>query len=326
MASAGASDGKGKGITAPNPVGQRLAIARAWNDAGRIPDSATYVEGHGTSTKVGDVVEVDSLSAVFAGFGLRPGTIPLGSVKSNIGHLKSAAGAAGLLKSLYALDEKVLPPSLGGTVPNPNIDFSSSPLYINDELREWKTEPGQVRSVGVSAFGFGGTNFHAVVEEYVPGRIQPPAATQDDLPLDSSRHTRPQEAKAPPRGALVIGGATDADVLARAREIHADASAGRTPSRSAPADADLRAAVRLAIDFDDAAELAAKADRAITALEGDQPAMWRALRNQGVFLGRGARRPSPSSTPGRARSTSTCWRPCATTSRSSRRPSRRPTR
>ena len=173
---AGASDGKGKGITAPNPVGQRLAVGRAWNDAGRIPDSATYVEGHGTSTKVGDVVEVESLSAVFAGFGLRPGSLPLGSVKSNIGHLKSAAGAAGMLKALYALDEKVIPPSLGGTVPNPNIDFSSSPLYINDELHEWKTEPGQVRSVGVSAFGFGGTNFHAVLEEYVPGRIQTPGA------------------------------------------------------------------------------------------------------------------------------------------------------
>ena len=290
---AGASDGKGKGITAPNPVGQRLAVARAWNDAGRIPDSATYVEGHGTSTKVGDVVEVESLSAVFAGFGLRPGSIPLGSVKSNIGHLKSAAGAAGMLKALYALDEKVIPPSLGGTVPNPNIDFSSSPLYINDELREWKTEPGQVRSVGVSAFGFGGTNFHAVVEEYVPGRIQTPGhARWSPSPTPATAPARRgQEAKAPLRGALVIGGATEADVLERAREIRAEAAAGRTPPRSAPAEADLRAAVRLAIDFGDAAELAAKADRAIKALEADQPAMWRALRNQGVFLGRGA--PTP---------------------------------
>ncbi len=290
---AGASDGKGKGITAPNPVGQRLAVARAWKDAGRVPDSATYVEGHGTSTKVGDVVEVESLSAVFAGFGLPPGSMPLGSVKSNIGHLKSSAGAAGLLKALYALDEKVIPPSLGGTVPNPNIDFSRSPLYINDELREWKTEPGLVRSVGVSAFGFGGTNFHAVVEEYVPGRIQPEGAPKMislSTPADTPAST-PHDAKAPLRGAIVIGGATEADVLARAREIQADAVAGRTPPRSAPADADLRAAVRLVIDFGDAAELAAKADRAIKALEADQPAMWRALRNQGVFLGRGA--PAP---------------------------------
>ena len=290
---AGASDGKGKGITAPNPVGQRLAVARAWNDAGRVPDSATYLEGHGTSTKVGDVVEVESLSAVFAGFGLRPGSIPLGSVKSNIGHLKSAAGAAGMLKALYALDNKVIPPSLGGAVPNPNIDFSNSPLYINDELHEWKTEPGQVRSVGVSAFGFGGTNFHAVLEEYVPGRIQPADARKTvsfSTTEATSTAARP-EPKAPLRGALVIGGATDDEVLARARETQAEAAAGRTPPRSAPAETDLRAAVRLAIDFDDAADLAAKADRAIKAMEADQPAMWRALRNQGVFLGRGA--PAP---------------------------------
>ena len=290
---AGASDGKGKGITAPNPVGQRLAVGRAWNDAGRIPDSATYVEGHGTSTKVGDVVEVESLSAVFAGFGLRPGSLPLGSVKSNIGHLKSAAGAAGMLKALYALDEKVIPPSLGGTVPNPNIDFSSSPLYINDELREWKTEPGPG--------AFGRRQRVRLRWHQLPRRLggvragtDPHAGrTQDGLLLHSGDHAglARQEPKTPLRGALVIGGATEGEVLERAREIQAEAAAGRTPPRSAPADTELRAAVRLAIDFDDAAELAAKADRAIKALEADQPAMWRALRNQGVFLGRGA--PTP---------------------------------
>ena len=174
----GASDGKGKGITAPNPVGQQLAIARAWTNAGRAPDGASYIEGHGTSTKVGDVVEVESLSHVFADFGLKPGSIPLGSVKSNLGHLKSAAGAAGMLKAVCALDHKLIPPSLGGTEPNHNIDFRHSPLFINEELREWKTEPGQVRSVGVSAFGFGGTNFHVVLEEYVPGRITMPGAAK----------------------------------------------------------------------------------------------------------------------------------------------------
>ncbi len=88
----GASDGKGKGITAPNPVGQRFAVARGWEHAGRAPDSATYIEGHGTSTKVGDVVEVESMSHVFGELGLKPGSMPLGSVKSNIGHLKSGGG------------------------------------------------------------------------------------------------------------------------------------------------------------------------------------------------------------------------------------------
>ncbi|HEY9087866.1 MAG TPA: polyketide synthase, partial [Anaerolineaceae bacterium] len=105
------SDGKGKGITAPNPAGQQRAIERAWQDAGLLPSSVTLVEGHGTSTRVGDVAEVNSLAAVFAGMEVPAASIALGSVKSNIGHLKAAAGAAGLLKAALALREKTLPPS-----------------------------------------------------------------------------------------------------------------------------------------------------------------------------------------------------------------------
>ena len=89
------SDGKGKGITAPNPLGQVRAIERAWKMAGVSPASAGLIEGHGTSTKVGDVVEVNSLNTIFGQFGLAAGSIALGSVKSNVGHLKGAAGAAG---------------------------------------------------------------------------------------------------------------------------------------------------------------------------------------------------------------------------------------
>jgi 3-oxoacyl-(acyl-carrier-protein) synthase len=103
----GSSDGKGKGITAPNPLGQVLAVRRAWENAGLDPATATLVEAHGTSTKVGDVVEVESLSKVFGG--AKQKSIALGSVKSNIGHLKGGAGAAGLLKATLAL-YPVLPP------------------------------------------------------------------------------------------------------------------------------------------------------------------------------------------------------------------------
>ena len=110
---AGASDGKGKGITAPNPIGQKLAIERAWQNAGLSPAECSMIEGHGTSTAVGDSVELSSLGDAFAGAGLRPGSIALGSVKSNIGHLKAAAGAAGMLKATLALYHKTLPPSLG---------------------------------------------------------------------------------------------------------------------------------------------------------------------------------------------------------------------
>ncbi len=284
----GSSDGKGKGITAPNPVGQEFAVARAWKNAGIAPTSATYIEGHGTSTRVGDVVEVEALSRVFAGLGLEPGSLALGSVKSNIGHLKSSAGAAGMLKAIKSLDTKMIAPSLGGTNPNPNIDFSRSPLFINTELREWKTEPGQVRSAGVSAFGFGGTNFHVVLEEYIPGRLQVEERSSSySITSPQSTPIKGDALKTPLRGALVVGDESEAAVLARLREIQTDAEAGVAPPPAPPAEHDLRAPVRLAIDYGDAAELAAKAARAVTAIETGNVALWKGLQNQGVFLGKG---------------------------------------
>ena len=165
----GSSDGKGKGITAPNPLGQKRAIERAWRDAGINPISVGLVEGHGTSTKVGDVAEVSSLSMVFGSLGMKPGSVALGSVKSNIGHLKSAAGAVGLLKTILSLHNRVLPPSVNFERPNPNIDFSNLPFKVNTQSREWSVPEGNFRFAGVSSFGFGGTNFHVVLEEYFPG-------------------------------------------------------------------------------------------------------------------------------------------------------------
>jgi acyl transferase domain-containing protein len=132
----GASDGKGKGIYAPNPIGQQLAMLRAWQAAGLDPASATLVEAHGTSTRVGDVVEVESLAKVFCGASQR--SIALGSVKSNIGHLKSGAGAAGLLKTVLALHHKILPPTLNADPPNPDIDFRQTPFNLVLEAREWR--------------------------------------------------------------------------------------------------------------------------------------------------------------------------------------------
>src|SRR5437868_1516828 len=108
----GSSDGKGKGITAPNPIGQKFAIERAWQNAGLSPATISYIEGHGTSTRVGDVVEVQSAADVLNGFALPAHSVALGSVKSNIGHLKGAAGAAGFLKAALSLHYKTLPPSV----------------------------------------------------------------------------------------------------------------------------------------------------------------------------------------------------------------------
>ncbi|MGA2157060.1 MAG: beta-ketoacyl synthase N-terminal-like domain-containing protein, partial [Bryobacteraceae bacterium] len=300
----GASDGKGKGITAPNPIGQKMAIERAWQNAGLSPATATYIEGHGTSTRVGDVVEVQSMADVLGSAHLPPHSVGLGSVKSNFGHLKGAAGAAGLLKAALALRDKVLPPSVHCERPNPEIDFAHSPLYVNRELQPWTKTVDGVRRAGLSAFGFGGTNFHAVLEEYIPHRLNgngkrsvavsemPPRITEVAMNAKDVSPTSPSsyEAssyKAPLRGALVIGAASEAALVERLRMVESEAKAGRAPAPIAPAEADLRAPERLAIDYANAAELAEKARTALKALGANQPAIWKALRAQGVFRGHG---------------------------------------
>ena len=187
----GSSDGKGKGITAPNPLGQVRAIERAWKDAGVSPATVGLIEGHGTSTKVGDVTEVGSLNSVFGPMGVKNGTVALGSVKSNIGHLKAAAGAVGVLKTTLALFHHTLPASVNFDKPNPNIDFSNTPFYVNTQTQPWEVNAGEVRRAGISSFGFGGTNFHVVMEEYLPGMlintsevfaIPQPANSRADIP------------------------------------------------------------------------------------------------------------------------------------------------
>jgi malonyl CoA-acyl carrier protein transacylase len=297
----GSSDGKGKGITAPNPVGQKLSIERAWKNAGIAPTIATLFEGHGTSTKVGDVVETQCLSDFVSQAGLPRDSVPLGSVKSNIGHLKGAAGAAGLLKTALALRDKVLPPSLNCDTLNPDIDLSHSPIYINTELKPWDLKNGDIRSAGVSAFGFGGTNFHAVLEEYVPGRlngkgkrtvsVSQPTATDKPATVHAEANSpgvgQATAKRKPLRGALVMGADSTAILVEKLRAIEKAAQSGRLPEHSTPSAADLRAAERIAIDYGDAAELAEKTAKALKAFEANVPAMWQALRAQGVFRGKG---------------------------------------
>jgi acyl transferase domain-containing protein/NAD(P)-dependent dehydrogenase (short-subunit alcohol dehydrogenase family)/acyl carrier protein len=295
----GSSDGKGKGITAPNPIGQKYAIERAWQNAGLSPATATYIEGHGTSTRVGDVVEVQSMADVLSGAQLPPRSVALGSVKSNLGHLKGAAGAAGLLKVALALRDKVLPPSVHCDHPNPDIDFSHSPLYVNTELKPWTATAEGVRRAGLSAFGFGGTNFHAVLEEYIPHRLNgngrrsvavnvpQPTVNESIMNAKDVSSSSASSYKAPLRGALVIGAASESALAEFLRAVEKDAKAGCAPLPAAPAESDLRAPERLAIDYADAAELAAKAGTALKALTANQPALWKALRAQGIFRGHG---------------------------------------
>ena len=298
------SDGKGKGITAPNPVGQKFCLERAWQNAGLSPATATLIEGHGTSTRVGDVVEAQCMTNLLSGQNLPTHSVALGSVKSNIGHLKGAAGAAGLLKTALALRDKVLPPSVHCEHPSPDIDFAHSPLYVNTELKPWNMPADTPRRAGISAFGFGGTNFHLVVEEHIPHRLTgngkrsvavgtlPQTAINEvvmntkEVPPSAFSSTSPA-CKSPLRGALVIGAASEAALIDRLKAVMKDALAGRAPAPVAPAEADLRAPQRIAIDYADAADLADKAGKALKGLAVNQPAVWKALRAQGIFRGQG---------------------------------------
>ncbi|MGF1510499.1 MAG: beta-ketoacyl synthase N-terminal-like domain-containing protein, partial [Myxococcota bacterium] len=277
----GASDGKGKGITAPNPVGQRLAVRRAWEIAGERPDVDTMMEGHGTSTRVGDVVEVQSLTDVLSDFDLPVGSIPLGSIKSNIGHLKGAAGAAGILKATLALHHKAIPPSLNLSNPNPKIEFGKTPFFVNTELRSWDKKTQGVRRAGVSAFGFGGTNFHAVLEEHEPGRLTRPERAQVSV-------SAPIEPKAPLRGGVVLGGSSPAEIRNEVRSLLSSAKQGRLPAPTAPEQATLTKEVRLAVDFKDGAELTEKLELADKALASGNPMAFKPLRARGIHIGSGA--------------------------------------
>lgn len=157
-----ASDGRSVGLTAPRPDGQRSALQRAYRNAGISAADVGLLEAHGTATAVGDRTELATLTALFAEAGAAPGDCALGSVKSQIGHTKCAAGLAGLIKAALAVHHGVRPPTLHLDDPNPLWQARSSPFSFSREARPW-TAPAADRVAGVSAFGFGGTNFHVVV-------------------------------------------------------------------------------------------------------------------------------------------------------------------
>ena len=160
------SDGRSQSIYAPRAAGQTEALRDAYEVSGIDPATVQLVEAHGTGTTVGDAVEFDALKTVYAAARSDRTWCALGSVKSQIGHTKAAAGAAGLIKAALALHHKVLPATIKVGEPNPNLDIDASPFYLNTETRPWLCASGQPRRSSVSAFGFGGSNFHAVLEEY----------------------------------------------------------------------------------------------------------------------------------------------------------------
>ncbi len=159
------SDGRGNAIYAPNIVGQTKALKDAYAQASITPDSIELIEAHGTGTSVGDAVEVEALENVYRQANEDAAWCALGSVKSMIGHTKSAAGIAGMIKAVMALKHKVLPPTIKVDQPLESLMPGKSPMYVNTIKRPWVANESHPRRAALSAFGFGGSNFHCVLEE-----------------------------------------------------------------------------------------------------------------------------------------------------------------
>ena len=184
----GSSDGRARGLMAPRPEGQRLALDRAYAQAGYSPETVALFEAHGTGTVAGDAAEIESLSALLAAHGAAPRSAAIGSVKTLIGHAEGAAGLAGVIKAALALHHRVLPPHAGVETPNAALGDGALALYAT--ARPWLASPTAPRRAGVSAFGFGGANYHVALQEHAgtaelqspPGTTRP--AVRDQWPSE----------------------------------------------------------------------------------------------------------------------------------------------
>ena len=176
------------GYTAPSIEGQIQVIQQAQAVAGIDPSTISYVEAHGTGTVLGDAVELAALTRVFRSTTRAVGFCGLGSVKTNIGHLATAAGVAGLIKTVLSLQHHVIPPSLNFEEPNPDLDLATSPFYINTTLRPWTHATSGHRRAGVSSFGIGGTNAHIILEEFP--RVSAPLSHKPWHLVPISAHTQ----------------------------------------------------------------------------------------------------------------------------------------
>ena len=234
------SDGRSKSVYAPVSAGQAKALTRAYSAAGFAPDSIELIEAHGTGTKAGDKAEFGGLELAF-GQGDRAQWCALGTVKSQIGHTKAAAGAAGLFKAVMALHHKVLPPTIKVVQPNPTLHLEASPFYVNTEARPWIRGSAHPRRAGVSAFGFGGSNFHVALEEY-------------------SGEARPPRSRALASELVLLSGASGAEVAAAARSMveRCDASGLQRLAWESAQSWDSSDDARMAVVATDAADLKAQ--------------------------------------------------------------------
>ncbi|MFE4871976.1 SDR family NAD(P)-dependent oxidoreductase [Streptomyces sp. NPDC056682] len=260
-----ASDGRSLGLTAPRPEGQRAALERAYRAAGVSPARVGLVEAHGTGTVVGDRTELATLTDVFSESGAAPGGCALGSVKSQLGHTKCAAGLAGLIKAALALHTGITPPTLHLQEPNAAWDPATSPFVFHAEARPWAT-PAAERIAGVSAFGFGGTNFHAVLTAHDAGA--PPAQGYEAWPAELFL-LRGADAAAAGREAQWLLGELDGPAAGLRLRDAALVAARRAATRPAP--------VRIAVVAESVSELrellrkAADGERGRGVYSADEP-------------------------------------------------------
>ncbi|PWK14995.1 type I polyketide synthase [Tumebacillus permanentifrigoris] len=173
--------GKGQSVTAPRMKAQRDVILGAYETAGFGPDTVGYIEAHGTGTSLGDPIEVEALTQAFRAYTDDNQFCQIGSVKTNIGHLESAAGMAGVIKVLMMMKHRKVPKSLNVQTLNPIIDFESTPFSVSTALQDWRPrQAGLPLRAGVSSFGFGGVNSHVLIEEYQEARVLPESAPARD--------------------------------------------------------------------------------------------------------------------------------------------------
>ncbi len=250
------SDGRAKSIYAPRWEGQVKSLRRCYEEAGSGPDTIGLVEAHGTGTKAGDQAEFNALREVFSGSGRPdPQWAALGSIKSQMGHTKAAAGAAGLMKAVLALHDKVLPPTFGIDKPATKLEIETTPFYLNTETRPWIREGDHPRRAAVSSFGFGGTNFHITVEEY------------------TGKRERALRLRALPTELVLLSGDDRAAVAKSAREL---ATAPTRPgvlahiARESQQRFSASAKARLAIIAADGEELKSRLEQAAKSLEQEK--------------------------------------------------------
>ncbi len=270
------SDGRAKSVYAPVPAGQARCLRRAYNAAGFPANTVELIEAHGTGTKAGDAAEYEGLRSVFEETGREDRQwCALGSVKSQIGHTKSAAGAAGLFKAVMALAHKVLPPSIKIDKPNPMIDIAGSPFFLNDTAIPWVRSSDHPRRAGVSSFGFGGSNFHIAIEEYT----------------GSNKAWRSRTAGSE---AILLSGASGAAVAKAARDLAASVRSAQVApktllqylARTTQSEFDPAAPARLALLATDEADLASKLGQAADLAAKGQAAS----TPNGIHFGTGAHR------------------------------------